>query len=129
MTIAVFKTVDRRLSAAMVGSTPTRFRHFSNCLPIVPHIEILDIKQNTKPRCWLNLLEPRLVQSHTAVIILFDYRVVFVGLLNRAEFPSRLSEVAQTLDAISGTQFLVGGGGFGERRLPGTVCIRGCAGV
>ncbi len=23
---AVFKTVDRRLSAAMVGSTPTRFR-------------------------------------------------------------------------------------------------------
>jgi len=29
VTIAVFKTVDRRLSAAMVGSTPTRFRHFS----------------------------------------------------------------------------------------------------
>ena len=29
VTIAVFKTVDRRLSAAMVGSTPTRFRQFS----------------------------------------------------------------------------------------------------
>ena len=49
VTIAVFKTVDRRLSAAMVGSTPTRFRHFiskqnrelrhlssaSNCLVIL----------------------------------------------------------------------------------------------
>ena len=29
LAIAVFKTVDRRLSAAMVGSTPTRFRHIS----------------------------------------------------------------------------------------------------
>jgi hypothetical protein len=73
------------------------------------------------PWCWLNLLERRLVEPHTTIIIPFDDRVIFVGLLNRAEFPSRLSEVAQTLDAISGTQFLVGGTALAERRLLGTV--------
>jgi hypothetical protein len=51
---------------------------------------------------WLNLLEPRLVESHAPVIIPFDDRVLFIGSLNRAKFPGRLSEVAQTLDAISG---------------------------
>src|SRR5664279_1322987 len=49
----------------------------------------------------LNLLERRLVDPHTTVIIPLDDRVIFVGLLNCAEFSSRLSEVAQTLDAIS----------------------------
>jgi hypothetical protein len=29
VSLTVFKTVGRRLSAAMVGSTPTRFRHLS----------------------------------------------------------------------------------------------------
>jgi len=62
-----------------------------------------------------------LVESHTTVIIPFDDRVIFVRLLNGAEFSSRLSEVAQTLDAISGIQFLAGGGGLGEPWLPGTV--------
>jgi hypothetical protein len=61
------------------------------------------------------------VESHATVIIPFDDRVIFVRLLNRAEFSSRLSEVAQTLDAISGIQFLVAGRGFGERWLPRTV--------
>ena len=69
----------------------------------------------------LNLLEPGLVESHTTVIIPFDDRVIFVRLLNCAEFSSRLSEVAQTLDAISGIQFLVGSRGVGERWFPGTV--------
>jgi len=69
----------------------------------------------------LNLLEPGLVESHTTVIIPFDDRVIFVRLLNCAEFSSRLSEVAQTLDAISGIQVLVAGRGLGERWLPGTV--------
>jgi len=69
----------------------------------------------------LNLLEPGLVESHTTVIIPFDDRVIFVRLLNCAEFSSRFSEVAQTLDAISGIQFLVAGRGLGERWLPGTV--------
>jgi hypothetical protein len=53
-------------------------------------------------RRGLNLLEPRLVESHTTVIIPLDDRVIFVSLLNCAECSSRLSEVAQTLDAISG---------------------------
>jgi len=68
-----------------------------------------------------NLLERRLVESHTTVTIPFDDRVLFVRLLNCTEFSSRLSEVAQTLDAISGIQFLVGGRGLGERWLLGTV--------
>src|SRR5580700_770189 len=68
-----------------------------------------------------DFFEPRLVQSHTTVIIPFDHRVIFVSLLNCADFSSRLSEVAQTLDAISGTQFLVGGRWFGKRRLLGSV--------
>jgi hypothetical protein len=71
--------------------------------------------------CGLNLLERRLVDSHTTVIIPFDDRVIFVRLMNCAEFSRRLSEVAQTLDTISGIQFLVGGRGLGERWLLGTV--------
>jgi len=37
----------------------------------------------------LNLLERRLVESHTTVIIPFDDRVIFVSLLNCAELSSR----------------------------------------
>ena len=55
------------------------------------------------------------MESHTTVIIPFDDRVIFVCLLNRAEFPSRLSEVAQTLDAVSGIQVWSFAGGS-ERR-------------
>jgi hypothetical protein len=69
----------------------------------------------------LNLLEPWLVEPHATAIIPFDDRLNFIRLLNCAEFSSRLSEVAQTLDAISGIQFLVGGRGPGEAWLPGTV--------
>jgi hypothetical protein len=70
-----------------------------------------------------------LVESHTTVVIPFDHGVIFVGALNRTDFSGWLSEVAQTLDPISGTEFLVGGRWFGKRRLLGTVCIRRCAGV
>jgi hypothetical protein len=55
------------------------------------------------------------VESHSTVIIPFDNRVIFVRLLNCAEFSSRLSKVARTFDSISGIQFLVGGRGLGER--------------
>jgi hypothetical protein len=61
------------------------------------------------------------VESHEPVIIPFDDRVIFVSLLNSAELSSWLSEVAQTLDAISGIQLLVVGRGVGERWLLGTV--------
>ena len=55
------------------------------------------------------------MESYPTVIIPFDDRVIFVRSFNCAEFSIRLSEVAQTLDAISGTQFRAGGRGFGER--------------
>jgi hypothetical protein len=77
--------------------------------------------QQSQPCCGLNLLEPRLTESHTTVIIPFDDSVVFVSLLNCAELSKWLSEIAQTLDAISGIQFLVGGRGLGEAWLLGTV--------
>jgi hypothetical protein len=64
------------------------------------------------------------VESRTTIIIPFDDRVIFVSLLNRAEFSRRFSEIAQTLHAISGIQFLVGGRGLGERWLLGTVSVR-----
>ncbi|HLJ26187.1 MAG TPA: hypothetical protein VKY85_05715 [Candidatus Angelobacter sp.] len=60
-------------------------------------------------------------QSDTTVIIPSDEGVIFVRLLNCAEFSVRHAEVAQTCDAISGTQFLASGSGFGKRRSPGTV--------
>jgi hypothetical protein len=77
--------------------------------------------RSAQPCCGLNLLKRRLVESYTTVIIPFDDGVIFVCLLNRAEFSIRLSEVAQTLDAISRIQFLVGGRGPGERWPLGTV--------
>lgn len=61
------------------------------------------------------------MESPTTVIIPFNHRVVVVGLLHCAEFSSRLSEVAQALDPISGIQFLAGSGRLGERWLPGAV--------
>jgi len=82
-------------------------------------------KKNGSPpcaaRCGLNLLERRLVESHAAIIIPLHDRVLFVISLNCAEFSIRLSEVTETLDAISGTQFLAGGDGLGERRPLSTV--------
>ena len=75
-------------------------------------------------RGGLNFLEPRLAESHTTIIIPFDDCVIFVRLLDCTKISSRHSEVAQTLDAISGIQFLIGGCGIGERWLPGTVRIR-----
>jgi hypothetical protein len=54
------------------------------------------------------------VDPHTTIIIPLDDRVIFVSLLNCAEFSSRLSKVAQTLDPISGSQLLAGGRGLGE---------------
>ena len=75
-------------------------------------------------RGGLNFLEPRLAESHTTIIIPFDDCVIFVRLLHCAKISSRHSEVAQTLDAISGIQFLIGGCGIGERWLPGTLRVR-----
>jgi hypothetical protein len=48
-----------------------------------------------------NFLKPRLAQSHTTVVIPLYKRVVFAGLLNCSEFSDRVSEISQTLDAIT----------------------------
>ncbi len=88
-------------------------------------LQVKDQKAISTREPSLYLLEPRLVGSLTTVIIPFDDRIIFVGLLNRAEFSCRLSEIAQTFDAISGIQFLAGGRGIGEPWLSGTVRVRG----
>jgi hypothetical protein len=82
-----------------------------------------------QPCCELYLLERRLVESLTTVIIPLDDRVFCVRLLNCAEFSSRRSEVAQTFDAIFGSQFLVGGRGLGERWPFGKVRVRSRSGM
>jgi hypothetical protein len=79
------------------------------------------VTANGPALCRLNFLERRLVDSYSTVIIPFDECVLVVSPLNCTEFSSRLSEVAQTFDAISGAQFLTGGGGLGERWSLGTV--------
>jgi hypothetical protein len=72
-------------------------------------------------RAVLDLLERRLVDPHAAVIIPAYDRIIVVSLLNCAEFSCWFSKVAQTFDAISGIQLLIGGGGLGERRPLGSV--------
>jgi hypothetical protein len=62
-------------------------------------------------------------------IIPLDDRVILVRLLNSTEFCTRLSEVAQTLDAISGIQVLVVCRWLGEAGLLGAVRVSGRAGV
>jgi hypothetical protein len=76
-----------------------------------------------------SFLQPRLAQSHSTVIIPLYKRVVFVRLLNCTEFSSRLSEISQTLDAITGIQFRVGSRGLDERWPLGSVCVSRCSNV
>ena len=63
-------------------------------MPLASNLSVIFPRVDARP--WpgdLNLLEPRLVESHTTVIIPFDDRVIFVNLLNCAEFSSRLSDL------------------------------------
>jgi hypothetical protein len=77
----------------------------------------------------VDFLKPRLAQSHTTVVIPLYKRIVFVRLLNCSEFSSGLSEISQTLDAITGIQFRVGSRGLDERWLLGSVCVSSCSDV
>jgi hypothetical protein len=56
----------------------------------------------------------------TVVIPLHD-RVVFVSTLNGAELLRWLSEIAQTLNAVTGRHFRIGTGGPIERWLLGAI--------
>ena len=76
-----------------------------------------------------DLLEPRLVQSHSTVIIPLYKCIVFVGLLNCSEFSSRLPKISQALDAITGIQFRVGSRGLDKRWPLGSVCLSRCSNV
>ncbi len=62
----------------------------------------------------------------TVVIPLYD-RVIFVSALNSAECVCWFSEVAQTLDAITGSQFRIGGIGPRERWPLGSICVSSCS--
>jgi hypothetical protein len=100
--------------------------------PTRPPVEV-----NKLCTCWLdkgmNLIadfpKPRLAQSHTTVVIPLYKRLVFVRLLNCTEFSGRLSEISQTLDAITGIQFRVGSRGLDKRWSPGSVCVSRCSSV
>ena len=69
----------------------------------------------------LNFLEPPAAESRATVIIPFHDCVIVVCLLHCTQFATRRSKVAQTLDAISGSQFLVGASGLAEAWFLGTV--------
>jgi hypothetical protein len=71
--------------------------------------------------CLADFLEPRLMDSHTTVIIPFDNRVIFVRSLDGTQFPSRYSEVAQTFNPITANQLLACGRRRCERRPLGAV--------
>ncbi len=77
----------------------------------------------------VDFLKPRLAQSHTSMAIPLYKRVVFIRLLNCSEFSSRLSEISQTLDAITGIQFRLGSRGLDERWSLGSVCVSRCSNV
>jgi hypothetical protein len=115
--LAVFETPSTQIS---FDKYQRSFQKKSATM-VQTHNVFPQLGRSGRPRCGLNLLEPRLVESHATVIIPFDDRVLFIRSLNCAEFPGRLSEIAQTLDAISGIDFLAGSGGFCERRPLGTV--------
>jgi hypothetical protein len=51
--------------------------------------------------------------SRSPITIPLDDRVIFVSLLDCAKFPSRLPEVAQTRDTVSGILCLLGCGRLG----------------
>ena len=61
------------------------------------------------------------MNSYTTVVIPFDESVIFINLPNRAKFSGRHSEIAQTLDTISGNQVLASARRFDKRWLLGTV--------
>ena len=63
------------------------------------------------------------MDSYSTVIIPLNDCVLVVSSLNSAEFSIGLSEVAQTLDAISGTQVLIGRGRRPERWSLGAIRV------
>jgi hypothetical protein len=110
------------------GSSSSHFRHGrSASKKLVKNCALTG--RRIYPSLRANLLEPRLVEPLTTVIIPLDDCILFISLLNCPEFSSRLAEVAQAFDPISGVQFLVCGERVGEPWLFGTIGVRGCSEV
>jgi hypothetical protein len=103
-----------------------RHKQFVERANVYPENGVADLRDfrltdRRAPCRTLDLLEPRFSKSQTTVITPFDDSVILISLLNCAEFSSRLSEVVQSLDAISGIQFLVAGSGVGEPWFLGSI--------
>jgi hypothetical protein len=94
-----------------------------DCANLLQLKNVRGARRSVAENYGLHLLEPRLVQSHTTVMIPLHKRIVFVRLLHGSEFSSRLSKISQTLDAITGIQFRVGSGRLDERWSLGAVCF------
>jgi phage protein D len=76
-----------------------------------------------------DFLKPRLTQSHTTIVVPLDKRFIFVRSHNRSKTSCRLSEVAQTHNAIPGIQFQVGSERLDQRWSLGSVCLSRCSSV
>ena len=61
------------------------------------------------------------MESHPTVIIPLDDRVFFVSSFHCAEFSRWLSEVAHSLNAIPGFEFVIARDRLGEAWFPGAV--------
>ena len=72
-------------------------------------------------RAAQTLPKPREMEPDATVIIPFDDWVIFVGLLNRAEFSGGLPKSRKPFDPISRIQLLARGTRYGKRRLFGLV--------
>jgi hypothetical protein len=101
----------------MLDEHAKRLPNMSRRAPIPATSGILPISTAAK----LDLFQPRLMKSCATIIIPFDHRVLIVGSLNCTYFSVRLPEVAQTLNPISGIQFLLGVERRAEWRVLGTV--------
>ncbi|MGB9198115.1 MAG: hypothetical protein WCB53_14425 [Terriglobales bacterium] len=79
------------------------------------------LRSEDETACCLQLLERRLVDCYTTVVIPFDESVIFVHLPNCAKFSSRHSKIAQAFDAISRAQLSASAGRVDKRWLLGAV--------
>jgi hypothetical protein len=96
------------------------FRQLGSGLPKFPQT---DRYGNANFEGVLNFLKPRLMHSRATVVIPLYDCVILVCALNGAELVCWFSEIAQTLDAITGNQFRVGSRKPRERWPLGAICV------
>jgi len=110
------------LNSAHIGTAKLRWCPSSSVLPFFsPRADVVD------PR--LNLLEPRLAESHLTVSIPLHHRILFIGLTYGAQISSRLTEVSQSLNPISWIQLLTCRFGRGQQRPLSPIRVCCCPGI